>query len=679
LGENAQFRDGQSEAIENIVNKKARVLLVQRTGWGKSIVYFIATKMLRNRGSGPSLLISPLLSLMRNQIDMAEKAGVIKAARYDSSNQEEWDVLEKQLRRDKVDILLVSPERLANGHFKEDVLPSLRRGIGFFIVDEAHCISDWGHDFRPDYRRIVRIVKSLPSNIPILATTATANNRVINDISEQLGKNLIVMRGGLARESIRLQNIILKDQSERLAWLAEFVPKFNGSGIIYCLTIADTIRVASWLKENGIDAHAYNSDLIAEKKQKLEDDLINNRIKVLVATVALGMGFDKPDLSFVIHFQRPGSVIAYYQQVGRAGRAMEKAYGVLLSGEEDNDIVNYFINTAFPSNGHLLKIIQSIEFSKDGLSIYEIQSAVNIPYKKLEQALKMLEIDGIVFKKGTKYARTLMQWRPDEERIQKVIAQRRYELEKMNEYVHHKGCLMDFLCRELDDPEARSCGNCATCRRKGIPTKPSSELVFKAVTFLKGGFIPIEPRKQCWISENGRTKRKNLNADMQNCEGRALCFYGDAGWGRMVADCKYKYGRYSDELVKASAEFIKETWKPASFPTWIAAIPSLRKSELVPDFAKRLANELKIPFHMILRKSKETQEQKLMQNSYYKWKNICDVFEVCGHCPREPVLLIDDIVDSGWTLTVAGILLRESGAGPVYPYVLANASTRGDY
>lgn len=342
LGPDAEFRPGQWEAVDKLVAQRGRVLVVQRTGWGKSLVYFLATRLLRDQGAGPTLLISPLLALMRNQIEMAECIG-IHAATMNSSNREEWHAVENALAADACDLLLISPERLTNPRF-QSLLPKIAGRVGLFVVDEAHCISDWGHDFRPDYRRIIRIVRNLPEGVPVLGTTATANDRVIADVQSQLGVGLSVLRGPLARPSLRLQNIQLADQSERLAWLAEYLPRFPGTGIIYCLTIADTERVTKWLQQKGFRVKAYHAGNDANiDRVELEQALLNNEIKALVATVALGMGFDKPDLGFVIHFQRPGSVVAYYQQVGRAGRAVGRAYGILLNGREDDEIQDYFI------------------------------------------------------------------------------------------------------------------------------------------------------------------------------------------------------------------------------------------------------------------------------------------------------------------------------------------------
>ncbi len=455
LGPDADFREGQREAIEAVIGDGQRALVVQRTGWGKSLVYWIATRVRRDEGHGPTLIVSPLLALMRNQIAMAGRLG-LHAATINSGNTAEWDDVEAGLAADAIDVLLISPERLGNEAFANRILPAIQGSIGLFVVDEAHCISDWGHDFRPDYRRIGRILRSLSPAIPVLATTATANDRVVADVAEQLGEGVRIVRGPLARASLRLGTVTLADQAERLAWLAKYIPNLPGSGIVYCLTVADTQRVATWLRSRGIDARAYNAALSTEEREALEDALIAGEMKALVATVALGMGFDKPDLGWVVHYQRPGSPIAYYQQVGRAGRAVDSAWGILLAGREDDRIAEYFIQTAFPPTVNMEGILETLEAAGGPMSVVGLQSAVNLPKGRIEQALKLLEIDGAVARDGGRYTRTAEPWAQDEARIERVIATRRAELAEMQAYVDHTGCSMEFLARALDDPGGRT-------------------------------------------------------------------------------------------------------------------------------------------------------------------------------------------------------------------------------
>lgn len=671
LGPDARFRPGQQEAIGAVLEAGNRALVVQRTGWGKSIVYWIATRLRRDAGHGPTIIISPLLSLMRNQIAMAETLG-LRAATINAANTDEWEQVEADIESDSCDVLMISPERFANEDFVTRVLPMLR-SVGLFVVDEAHCISDWGHDFRPDYRRIQRILAALPGTVPVLGTTATANDRVVDDVADQLGGNVAIHRGSLARESLALQNVVLADQSERLAWLAEHIPTMPGTGIVYCLTVADTQRVAAWLRLCDIDAHAYYGDLASDERIRLESRLLNNEIKVLVATVALGMGFDKPDLAFVLHYQRPGSVIAYYQQVGRAGRALEHARGVLLSGREDDDIGEYFIETAFPPTAHMEQVLAELA-EVETMTVRQLESRLNLRHSQMEKALKLLEIDGAVGREKGRYFRTPNPWSADTERIDRVTATRRRELAQMQEYVEHEGCLMEFLTRALDDPASTACGRCANDTGEPPSQAPDPKLVERATTFLRRDARLIPPRSQWALGARselgGRIRSPNL-------PGYALCVYGDAGWGRLVADGKYRDGRFDARLVTASAELITQRWGPEPRPTWVTALPSNKRPGLLGAFGSELADLLGLPFEEVLA-AMDGPDQKVMENSAQQLRNVARKLTIVGPVPPGPVLLIDDIVDSRWTLTYAGWLLRQHGAGEVHPFALAVASARGD-
>src|SRR5688572_9574515 len=334
-GPHARFRPHQLEAVRDLVDDRGRVLCVQRTGWGKSAVYFLATALLRERGAGPALIVSPLLALMRNQIAAAERLG-ISAYTVNSTNRDAWDEVRMLLADDAIDLLLISPERLNNPQFRETMLPLFMERVGLLVVDEAHCVSDWGHDFRPDYRRIRDVLAGLADDVAVLCTTATANDRVVADVTEQLrtgtqrDEQLTVYRGALARRSLRLEVAVLPEPAARLAWLASWLPQLPGSGIVYCLTKRDTETVAEWLRGQGITAIAYSGEVADEERVEAERRLLANDVKAVVATSALGMGYDKPDLGFVVHYQAPSSAIAYYQQVGRAGRGVEEAHVILL-------------------------------------------------------------------------------------------------------------------------------------------------------------------------------------------------------------------------------------------------------------------------------------------------------------------------------------------------------------
>lgn len=666
----ATFREGQEDAIRHVVEGRGRLLVVQKTGWGKSIVYFIAAKLLREAGQGPTLLISPLLALMRNQIAAARRMGV-RAVTIHSENLDEWTGTEEAIKRNEADILLISPERLANEHFRAGVLQPMP--VSLLVVDEAHCISDWGHDFRPHYRFIERMVRTLPPNLRLLATTATANNRVLADLQTVLGPQLTVSRGDLARPSLFLQTIRMRTQAERMAWLARQLPAMSGSGIIYTLTVRDAVQVAAWLKSRGIGAEAYTSES-GERRVELEEALLANRVKTLVATTALGMGFDKPDLAFVIHYQTPGSVVAYYQQVGRAGRALQAAYGVLLSGEEDTEITGYFIESAFPTPEEVRQVLAALEAAPDGLSLPQLMAQLNVRYGRIDRTLLLLSLEtpAPIAKQKTKWTLTAADlsdafW----QRAQRLTDLRRAEQRQMQEYVALPSGHMDFLIRALD-------GDPGAFRPPGLlplPTQADPSLVREAVVFLRRTSLPLEPRKKWPQGGMPKFQLKGMISDEQQARpGRVLCVWGDAGWGDTVRQGKYRDGRFADDLVTACTGLIQE-WNPRPAPQWVTCIPSRRHPDLAPDFARRLADALHIPFCTVLERTEDRPEQKMMANGIQQARNVDGSLAVMpGTLPAGPILLVDDMVDSRWTLTVAAWLLTSHGSGPVYPLALASTS-----
>lgn len=667
----AEFRDGQEAAIRHVMDGRGRLLVVQKTGWGKSFVYFIANKLLREAGEGPALLISPLLSLMRNQLAAAERMGV-RAATINSDNQAQWAEIEGKLDRGEVDILLISPERLANERFRDEVLARVGGRVALFVIDEAHCISDWGHDFRPQYRLIERIVRSLPPNLRVLATTATANKRVMEDLAIVLGPDLAISRGGLNRPSLRLQTIRLPSQAERLAWLAEYVPRLSGSGIIYTLTVRDAHQVAAWLKHRGLNIEAYTGET-GDRRPALEQALLDNSVKALVATTALGMGFDKPDLAFVIHYQAPGSVVAYYQQVGRAGRSLDAAYGVLLAGEEDTSISNFFIKSAFPTQDEVAAVLAALESAPDGLSVPELLGAVNASKDRIEKAIQLLslEVPAPIARLESKWqltAATLSNafWA----RAARLTDLRQRELNQMQEYVDLATGHMDYLIRALDgDPDGQPAP-----ALPNLPAASTPDLVAAAIAFLRRTSLPIDPRRQ-WPPGGLPIYgvRGNIAPAHRAQEGRALCVWGDAGWGGLVRQGKYQDKRFSDELVEACVGLYRE-WNPTPAPTWVTCIPSRRHPELVPDFARRLAGQFGLPFRAALRAARDRPEQKTMANSTQQARNVDGALALVeGPLPAGACLLVDDMVDSRWTLTVASWLLRTSVVGEVWPFALAQS------
>ena len=662
------FRPDQLQSILTLAAGRGRVLLVQRTGWGKSAVYFIATRLLRDRGFGPTLLVSPLLALMRNQIEAAERLRV-RAATINSSNTAEWEAVQALIEADQVDVLLISPERLANQRFRDEVLPVVGRRSGLLVIDEAHCISDWGHDFRPDYRRLVRVLDLLPAGVPVLCCTATANDRVVADVTAQLGADFVPVRGPLARDGLRLHALDKPSQAERLVWLADVIEKLPGTGIVYCLTVADTERVAGWLQSRGVSAAAYSGGSDDEHRRAVEQALLSNEVKAVVATSALGMGFDKPDLAFVIHYQSPGSPVAYYQQVGRAGRALSESLGILLRGTEDADIQDYFIGSAFPPADLAERVVAVMERRAVAMSKRELLDEVNVRPSQLEGLLKILEVEGAVERDGSRWLRTLTAWSFDHERVSKVTALRRSEQQQMLDYLGADECRMRLLRGYLDDHDPQPCGICDNCTGVSLDRSFDPAAVQQAVDFLRKSERRIEPRKQF---PNGTP----IAAECRLEDGRALTRWGDGGWGRLVRAGKQQSGKFDERLVAAARDLIRDRWRPEPWPEWVACVPSLRRPELVPDFASRLARSLGLVCRDVVVKTRATEPQKAMQNSQQQHRNLRDAFEITGEVLSGPVLLVDDMVDSRWTLTVVGVLLREAGAGPVLPFALADTAGR---
>ncbi len=666
----AIFRDGQEEAIQQITDGVHRLLVVQKTGWGKSFVYFISTKILREAGCGPALLVSPLLALMRNQIAAAERMGV-RAATINSDNISKWTEVEARIKQNEIDILLISPERLANERFQTEILGGLSLNVSLVVVDEAHCISDWGHDFRPHYRLLERFIRNMPPNIKLLATTATANNRVVQDLENVLGPNLRISRGDLNRPSLTLQTIRLESKAERLAWLSYQLSVLAGHGIIYTLTVRDANQVANWLKSQSFDVEAYTGESGA-RRPELEQALSENRIKALVATTALGMGYDKPDLSFVIHYQMPSSVVAYYQQVGRAGRALNAAYGILLSGKEEDDIANWFIKSAFPTNEEVKEVVAQLEAHPAGLSVPQLLKEVNLSQARVEKTLSLLALESPppITKNGRHWRKTKVPLSEDFwERAERLTTLRRREQQRMREYVHLLfGQHMSFLISELDgDPS-----DVITSSLQALSEDFPKDRLREANIFLKRYHLPINPRKQ-W--PNGGLKHSNNHGKIaksyQANSGKVLSLLGDAGLGDLVNVSKNQQQYFSDELIDACVVMLKE-WDPQPAPTWVTCVPSLRNPTLVPDFAKRLAQALNLSFRVAIEKTDSRPEQNKFNNSFQQARNVDgSLAPLRDQILSGPVLLVDDVILSGWTLAISSWLLRKNGSGEVWPLALA--------
>jgi ATP-dependent DNA helicase RecQ len=675
----AEFRPDQLEAIRDVVADRARVLCVQRTGWGKSAVYFVATALLREAGAGPTLIVSPLLALMRNQIAAAERLG-LRAHTINSTNQGEWADVRRMLADGTVDLLLISPERLNNPRFRDDMLPLFAASVGLLVIDEAHCISDWGHDFRPDYRRVKDMLDALAPDVAVLGTTATANDRVVADVTEQLTRPaeasagedgadpLRSYRGPLARTSLRLETLDLPRPAERLAWLVENLPRLEGSGIVYTLTKRDAEQVASFLTAEGVPALAYSGEQDTELRIATEERLLRNEVKAVVATSALGMGYDKSDLTFVVHFQAPGSVVSYYQQVGRAGRGVDHADVVLLRGGEDRKIQDFFIEQAFPSYERVRAVLDELTAAEPGgRTTRELMTIVNLGMARLEAMLKILDVEGAVRRDGRAWrAVPDSGWSYDSTRYEQVTALRRAEQQAMAAYGADGRCLMRVLQEELDDPDPRDCGRCSVCTAPRFATPPDARLVELAQRHLRSRPIELDVKKMAPDPATGSMRK--IAEDARTGPGWALARVGDGGWWPAI-ERGLAAGRFDDEVAVALADVVCGA---GVGPAWLTAIPSARlPAGLLDDLAARVAAELGVPSLTLIERTEPRPPQRDMANAVQQAANVRGAFRIAAAPPPGTGLLLDDRRLSGWTMAMVGGQLRKQGAAAVVPLALA--------
>ncbi|WP_238007680.1 DEAD/DEAH box helicase [Dactylosporangium sp. AC04546] len=680
-GPSAELREDQWAAISALVGDRRRVLCVQRTGWGKSAVYFVATALLRARGAGPTVIVSPLLALMRNQVDAAARAG-ISARTINSANLEEWDAITAEIAAGAVDVLLVSPERLNNPDFRDNVLPKLAASTGLLVVDEAHCVSDWGHDFRPDYRRLRTLLLDLSPGTPVLATTATANARVTADVAEQLG-DALVLRGSLDRESLRLGSLTLPSAAHRLAWLGEHLRDLPGSGIVYTLTVAGAHEATAYLRAQGYEVAAYSGQSEDADRRAAEADLVDNRIKALVATSALGMGFDKPDLGFVVHLGAPASPIAYYQQVGRAGRAVDQADVLLLPGAEDAAIWRYFASLAFPPEGQVREVLEVLAGSDRPLSTAALEPRVELRRNRLELMLKVLDVDGAVRRVKGGWESTAEPWAHDTARYARIAEARAAEQESMRQYAGLTTCRMEYLRMLLDDPGAVPCGRCDTCAGAWYPTEVSPDALASARAHLGRAGVEITPRR-LWptgLPAIGVPLSGKIPAGEQFLPGRAIGRLSDLGWGdklrRLLAAPD---GPLPDDVfngvVATLAEWAKGDDRWAERPVGVVVIGSHSTPELVASLGERIAAVGRLPLLGTVT-SGAVADAASRTNSAQRVRALHSAFAVSPalaeavRAAEGPLLLVDDMVDSGWTMAIVARQLVQAGARGVLPFALA--------
>jgi ATP-dependent DNA helicase RecQ len=683
-GEQARLREDQWTAISALVADGRRALVVQRTGWGKSAVYFIATALLRARGAGPTVIVSPLLALMRNQVEAAERAG-IRARTINSANPGDWEALYAEVAAGHADVLLVSPERLNNPSFRDQVLPALSRSAGLVVIDEAHCISDWGHDFRPDYRRLRTLLEDLPPGTPVLATTATANSRVTRDVAEQLGAGgrgeTLVLRGPLDRDSLRLAVVTLPAAAQRLAWLAARLGELPGSGIVYTLTVAAAYETAAFLREQGLPVTAYSGRDEQAARLQAEDDLLANRVKALVATSALGMGFDKPDLGFVVHLGAPPSPVAYYQQIGRAGRGVARAEVILMPGREDRDIWAYFASLAFPPERQVRAALTVLAEAGRPLSTSALETYVDLSRGRLESMLKVLDVDGAVRRVSGGWTATGQPWHYDAQRYERVAAERARERDAMLGYQAAGDCRMEYLRRQLDDPDAAPCGRCDNCTGRRWPADvPEAGAAAARDRLLRPG-VEVEPRRM-WptgMKALGLEVAGKIPAGLTAEPGRALGRLTDVGWGSVLralladdAPDEPAAGPVIDAVVK-----VLTVWDWAARPAGVLTLPSRTRPRLIASLGQQIAGIGRLPYLGALRYADDAGPGQRRHNSAQRLSSLWRAFEVPDEVRDAiggldgPVLVVDDRIETGWTMTVAARLVREAGATGALPLALA--------
>ncbi|WP_219414740.1 RecQ family ATP-dependent DNA helicase [Pseudonocardia nigra] len=676
-GPDARLREDQWTAVEALVAHRRRALVVQRTGWGKSAVYFVATALLRAAGAGPTVIVSPLLALMRNQIDAAALAG-ITAATVNSANTADWERTYAAVDAGEVDVLLVSPERLNNPDFRDRVLPRLTASAGMLVVDEAHCVSDWGHDFRPDYRRLRALIAELPEGIPVLATTATANDRVVTDVAEQLGLgahdtgSTLVLRGSLDRESLRLSVVPLATPAQRLGWLAAHLDALPGAGIVYTLTIAAAEEVAEFLRERGHPVASYTGKTDPEERLAAESDLLANRVKALVATSALGMGFDKPDLGFVVHLGAPASPVAYYQQIGRAGRAVDRAEVVLLPGREDRDIWAYFASLAFPPEPLVRQTLGVL--GPEPLSTAAIETRVDLSRTRLEMLLKVLDSDGAAQRVKGGWIATGEEWVYDAERHQRIAQARSAEQQAMLDYIGTDECRLVFLRRQLDDPSAAPCGRCDVCAGPVWSADVDAGATTAAQERLARPGVEVPPRKQ-WpsgMAELGIPVAGRIPAAELAESGRVIGRLSDIGWGTRLRELIGGDDAPVPKDVLDACVRVLAGWGWTERPVGVVGIGSRTRPHQLEHLARRIAEIGRLPLLGMLVPA--GQRPAAAANSAQRLAAVWGAFEEPAfEVPHGPVLLVDDLIDSGWTATVAARHLRLAGTSAVLPFALAMA------
>ncbi|HLI68172.1 MAG TPA: RecQ family ATP-dependent DNA helicase [Ktedonobacteraceae bacterium] len=661
------FHPGQREIIEHLVQGK-RVLAIQRTGWGKSLCYQLASMYFPHL----TLVFSPLKALMRDQCQRCNARYHIPSAIVSSDFlPEENAATLEQAVGGKIKILYIAPERLDN-QLWQNYVRQMR--LSMIVVDEAHCISTWGHDFRPHYRRIVTLLEAIPETVSVLALTATANQRVEQDIREQIGTNALVIRGSMRRPNLHLNVVNVNGDEEKLGYLAANLPIWPGSGVVYTATKSSAEMIATFLQEQGIKAEYYHAGREDADRQHIEQSLMTNRYKVVCSTNALGMGIDKPDIGFIVHYHIPASPIHYYQEIGRAGRDGNNAKCVLLYDPEDLAIQHHFIEGAKPPARHYETVLSLIRNEVQGWRLTDLLRVTGLSQSALRNILIDLEEQGLIQRmKSDNHRQTTLYvskhlGRVDVALYERVRIQKESELADIQAYAQSDQCFMGYLTSYLGDAPGYHCGTCGNCQQDNWKSVPVSKISLEAVEyFFEQTFLPR-------IEKHGTIKQPEHEA------GWSLSYHGSTRIGELVRASKYENaGPFAEQLVQRAVEVICSRY-PLADLDGIVSVPPTKSGRLVEDFAHRVASKLGIRYVPALVKLRMTQEQKVCTNAVQKKENVKGAFAVLepSQVIGRVLLLIDDIYDSGYILREVGATLMKAGAKAVYPLTITRTMHSDD-
>ena len=645
------FYDEQWQTVEKILNGE-KVLLIEKTGFGKSLCFQFPATIFK----GTTVIFSPLIALMRDQVKKLTSLGISAKCINSEQTPEENSQIINEAKQGKIKILYIAPERQENSEWIE---ATQQMNLSMVVVDEAHCISVWGHDFRPAFKRIINLIKLLPEGLPVLSTTATATKRVEQDIAQQIGDNITTIRGYLMRDNFKLFVVKVNSEDEKLIWLGQNIGKISGSGILYTGTRVDTEIYSKWFEHLGISSTAYNAGLDTDSRIAIENGLMNNQWKCIISTNALGMGIDKPDIRFIIHTQIPQSPIHYYQEIGRAGRDGNPSYVILFYNPEDKKLPEAFIEGGRPAIKKYERVINSIKVEL--LGERELMKRTNLKQTQIRVIKADLIEQGIIREvmigKSKKYEFVRDSQPLNTKAFEELRNAKLIDLENMIEYVETTDSRMKFLCDYLGDNTNHTYTNCDNTSEKKIVVKITPDWAEKLQNF-RENYFPL-------LDVEGR------GSNIVN--GVAASYYGVSNVGAALHRSKYENGGdFPDFLLSLILKAFRKIFGQEKFDL-VVYVPPTSSGELVKNFATKVAQVLKFPISHNLQKAKQTKEQKIFENGYLKEENVSGAFTYLNsqEIKGKNILLIDDIFDSGATIKEIGKILTNFGAVKIAPIVIA--------